>query len=82
MYTHCTASRTSSHANLVSVSQLVCLIAQQVDLKGRQQSTGNSAWKALRTTAEPHAMKLVNDELILVRLSDGAILDRITKPEG
>jgi hypothetical protein len=44
------------------------------------QSGGNSLLQAMVTKPEPHVMKLDNDELILVRLSDGAISDRIAKP--
>jgi hypothetical protein len=44
------------------------------------QSGGNSAWQAMHTKPEPHAMQLDNDELVLVKLSDGAIIDRIAKP--
>jgi hypothetical protein len=36
--------------------------------------------KAMVTKPEPHAMEIDNDELVLVRLSDGAIIDRIVKP--
>jgi hypothetical protein len=44
------------------------------------QRGGNSWWRALWTIAEPHALRLVNDELILIRLSDGVIIARILKP--
>jgi hypothetical protein len=44
------------------------------------RSGGNSLLQALHTKPEPHAMKLDNDELVLVGLSDDAIIDRIAKP--
>jgi hypothetical protein len=58
------------------------LFTQQVVLKEGYsvlRSGGNSWWQAMHTKPEPHAMQL-NGELVLVRLSDGAIIDRIAKP--
>jgi hypothetical protein len=46
------------------------------------QRGGNSLLKAMVTKPEPHAMEIDNDELVLVRLSDGSIIDRIPKREG
>jgi hypothetical protein len=34
----------------------------------------------MHTKPEPHAMQLDDGELVLVRLSDGATIDRIAKP--
>jgi hypothetical protein len=46
------------------------------------QSGGNNWWQALWTKAEPHAMRLQNGEIVIVRLSDGAVVARIRKPAG